>query len=251
MPKERIMLKREVSRVHTKGLTGSWSASVRPDSGFHSSKGKYVGSQCRAGEKQGGSSKQIASAAARMSPQAPSQGQQATSSRFLKAFPTQCHGSGGTPENHGSQISRECGLALCAQTLRQVVQMLAAAAKSLQSCPTLCDPIDGSLPGSTVPGILQTGTLEWVAISFSNAWKWKVKVKSLSPVRPSATPPRTAAFQSPPSMGFSRLTVHCSKANKQGWWKGKFALFLRQANGSKVDSPAQPPHCLISGQELL
>ena len=56
----------------------------------------------------------------------------------------------------------------------------AAAAKSLQSCPTLCDPIDGSLPGSSVPGILQTRVLEWVAISFSNAWKWKVKVKSLS-----------------------------------------------------------------------
>ena len=56
----------------------------------------------------------------------------------------------------------------------------AAAAKSLQSCPTLCDPIDSSPPGSPVPGILQARTLEWVAISFSNAWKWKVKVKSLS-----------------------------------------------------------------------
>ena len=56
----------------------------------------------------------------------------------------------------------------------------AAAAKSLQSCPTLCDPIDSSQPGSPVPGILQARTLEWVAISFSNAWKWKVKVKSLS-----------------------------------------------------------------------
>ena len=59
----------------------------------------------------------------------------------------------------------------------------AAAAKSLQSCPTLCDPIDGSSPGSPIPGILQARTLEWVAISFSNAWKWKVKVKSLSRVR--------------------------------------------------------------------
>ena len=56
----------------------------------------------------------------------------------------------------------------------------AAAAKLLQSCPTLCDPIDGSPPGSPVPGILQARTLEWVAISFSNAWKWKVKVKSHS-----------------------------------------------------------------------
>ena len=79
----------------------------------------------------------------------------------------------------------------------------AAAAKSLQSCPTLCDPIDGSPPGSPIPGILQARTLECVAISFSNAWKWKVKVKSLSRVRPSATP-WTAAFQAPPSMGFSR-----------------------------------------------
>ena len=79
----------------------------------------------------------------------------------------------------------------------------AAAAKSPQSCPTLCNPIDGSPPGSPVPGILQARTLEWVAISFSNAWKWKVKVKSLSHVQPSATP-WTAAHQAPPSMGFSR-----------------------------------------------
>jgi len=56
----------------------------------------------------------------------------------------------------------------------------AAAAKSLQSCPTLCDPKDDSPPGSTLPGILQPRTLEWVATSFSNAWKWKVKVKSVS-----------------------------------------------------------------------
>ena len=79
----------------------------------------------------------------------------------------------------------------------------AAAAKSLQSCPTLCDPIDVSPPGSPIPGILQARTLEWVAISFSNAWKWKVKVKSLSRVRLIATP-WTAAYQAPPSMGFSR-----------------------------------------------
>ena len=84
-----------------------------------------------------------------------------------------------------------------------------AAAKSRQSCPTLCDPIDSSPPGSPVSGILQARTLEWVAISFSNAWKWKVKVKSLSCVRPSETP-RTAAHQAPPSMGFSR----------QEYWSG-------------------------------
>ena len=68
----------------------------------------------------------------------------------------------------------------------------APAAKSLQSCPTLCNPIDSSPPGSPVPGILQARTLEWVAISFSNAWKWKPKVKSVSRVRPSATPWTTA-----------------------------------------------------------
>ena len=85
----------------------------------------------------------------------------------------------------------------------------AAAAKSLQSCPILCDPIDGSPPGSPIPGILQARTLEWVAISFSNAWKWKVKVKSLSHVWLLATP-WTAAYQAPPSMGFSR----------QEYWSG-------------------------------
>ena len=85
----------------------------------------------------------------------------------------------------------------------------AAAAKSLQLCPTLCDPIDGSPLGSSVPGILQAGTLEWVAISFSNAWKWKVKVKSLSRSW-LLTTPWTAAYQAPPSMGFSR----------QEYWSG-------------------------------
>ena len=84
-----------------------------------------------------------------------------------------------------------------------------AAAKSLQSCLTLCDLTDGSPPGSPVPGILQERTLEWVAISFSSAWKWKVKVKSLSHVRPLATP-WTAAYQAPLPMGFSR----------QEYWSG-------------------------------
>ena len=77
----------------------------------------------------------------------------------------------------------------------------AAAAKSLQSCPTLCDPIDGSPLGSSVPGILQARILEWVAVSFSNARKWKVKVKSLSRVRLLVTP-WTVAYQAPLSMGF-------------------------------------------------
>ena len=79
----------------------------------------------------------------------------------------------------------------------------AVAAKSIQSCLTLCDPIDGSPPGSPVPGILQARILEWVAVSFSNAWKWKVKVKSLSRVRLLATL-WTAAYQAPLSTGFAR-----------------------------------------------
>ena len=82
-------------------------------------------------------------------------------------------------------------------------QPAAAAAKSLQSCLTLCDPIDGLPPGSSIPGILQARTLEWVAISFSNAWKWKVKVKSLRRVRLLVTS-WTVAYQAPLSMGFSR-----------------------------------------------
>ena len=86
---------------------------------------------------------------------------------------------------------------------RLIPKNAAAAAKSLQLCSTLCDPIDGSPPGSPVPGILRARTLEWVAISFSKAWKWKVKVKALSRVRLLATP-WTAAHQAPPSMGFSR-----------------------------------------------
>ena len=91
----------------------------------------------------------------------------------------------------------------------------AAAAKLLQSCPTLCDPIDGSTPGSSVPGFLQARTLEWVAMSFSNAWKWKVKVKLLSRVWLFATP-WSVAYQAPPFIGFSRqkcsewVAISCS-----------------------------------------
>ena len=91
-------------------------------------------------------------------------------------------------------------------------QDAAAVAKSLQSCPTLCDPIDGSPPGSPVPGILQARTLEWVAISFFSASKWKVKVKLLSRVWLLATP-WTAAHQAPPSMDFpgksTGVVCHC------------------------------------------
>ena len=96
-------------------------------------------------------------------------------------------------------------------------------AKSLQSYPTLCNPIDGSPPGSAIPGILQARTLEWVAISFSNAWKWKVKVKLLSRVWLVATP-WTAAYQAPPSMRFSSkstgVACHC---------------LLQQCRGDRVD----------------
>ena len=96
------------------------------------------------------------------------------------------------------------------------------AAKSLQLCPTLCDPIDGSPPGSPISGILQAKTLEWVAISFSNAWKWKVKVKLLSRVRLSVTP-GTAAYQAPPFMGFSR----------QEYWSG-VPTPSRKENGMEI-----------------
>ena len=121
--------------------------------------------------------------------------------------------------------------------------LFAAEAKSLQSCPTLCDPIDGSPPGSPVPGILQARTLEWVAISFSNAWKWKMKVKSLSCVQLFVTP-WTAAFQAPPSMGFSRqeywsgvpsrLVYPFSNGNTPGLFSEKFPPALL--------SPIHPPH---------
>ena len=95
------------------------------------------------------------------------------------------------------------------QRLIHICAAAAAAAKSLQLCPTLCHPIDGSPPGSPVPGILQARILEWVAISFSNAWKWKVKVKLLSQVGLLATP-WTATYQAPLSKGFSR----------QEYWSG-------------------------------
>ena len=97
----------------------------------------------------------------------------------------------------------------------------AAAAKLLQSCPTLCDLIDGSPPHSPVPGIFQARTLEWVAISFSSAWKWKVKMKLLSHVQLLATP-WTAAYQAPPPMGFSR----------QEYWSGVPELRVSDLKGS-------------------
>ena len=111
----------------------------------------------------------------------------------------------------------------------------AAAAKSLQSCPTLCDPIDGSLPGSPIPGILQARTLEWVAISFSSAWKRKVKVKSLSHVRLVAIP-WAAAYQVPLSMGFSR----------QEYWSGLPLPSLNMLSKLVITFLPRSKHLLIS-----
>ena len=121
----------------------------------------------------------------------------------------------------------------------------AAAAKSLQSCPTLCNPIDSSPPGSPVPGILQARTLEWGAFSFSNAWKWKGKVKSLSHVRLFATP-WTAAYQAPPSMEFSRQEYFSSPQNwltikvSKGWKeKQKTALWgIRALTDTVIKLPS-------------
>ena len=104
-----------------------------------------------------------------------------------------------------------------------LISHAAAAAKSLQLCLTLCDPIDRSPPGSPVPGILQARTLEWVAISF-NAWNWKVKGKSLSHVWLLATP-WTTAYQAPPSMAFSR----------QEYWSG---VPLPSPEASKAQDPS-------------
>ena len=117
-------------------------------------------------------------------------------------------------------------------------------AKSLQSCPTLCDPIDGSPPGSPNPGILQARTLEWVAISFSDAWKWKAKVKSLSCVRLWVTP-WTAAHQAPPSMGFSRQEYWSGvplpkNGSKQILLKHKIDQWLRIHYITKEESQKTP-----------
>jgi len=131
------------------------------------------------------------------------------------------------------------------QTYEKGVQILivaaAAAAKSLQSCPTPCNPIDGSPPGSPVPGILQARSLEWVAISFSNAWKWKVKVKLLSRVRLLATP-WTAVHQAPPSMGFF----------KQEYWSGvPLSSPTHSRSGSLWHLPNRQGYMLILALALL
>ena len=119
------------------------------------------------------------------------------------------------------------------------------AAKLLQSCPTLCNPIDGSPPGSAIPGTFQARTLEWVAISFSGEWKWKVKVKSLSCVWLFATP-WIAAYQAPPSMGFSRQEYWSGlplPSLKESWaWKNWYfwTVVLEKTLVSPLDCKIQP-----------
>ena len=140
---------------------------------------------------------------------------------------------------HSSGLPRWCCCCCCA--------------KSLQSCLTLCDPIDGSPPGSPVPAILQARTLEWVAISSSNAWKWKVKVKSLSRVLLLAAP-WTAAYQASLPMGFSRqeywsgvplpspsqvvLLVKNPSANAEDM-RRKLDLGMGRSFGEELDNPPQ------------
>ena len=118
---------------------------------------------------------------------------------------THIHKHTHTHTEYYSVIKKEWNVAICCN----MDGLGGHYAKSPQSCPTLCDPRDGSPPGPAVPGILQVRTLEWVATFFSNASKWKVKVKCLSHVQLLATP-WTAAYQAPPSMGFSR----------QEYWSG-------------------------------
>ena len=104
----------------------------------------------------------------------------------LLAVPQQWAGKPGLKMTFIAQCTK-ASTWVTGQRIRELSHFERQTAKSLQSCPTLCGPRDSSPPGSPVPGILQARTLEWVAISFSNAWKWKVKVKSLSRVRPLAT----------------------------------------------------------------
>ena len=124
-------------------------------------------------------------------------------------------------QHHSSKASiLWCSAFFIVQLSHPYMTTTTTTTKSLQSCPTLCDPIDGSPPGSPIPGVLQARTLECVAISFSNLWMWEVKVKSLSRVRLLATP-WTSAHQAPPSMGFSR----------QEYWSGCHCLLQKDSLG--------------------
>ena len=124
-----------------------------------------------------------------------------------------------------SFISKYITLSLSCQSWICFWLNATAAAKSLQPCPTLCGPINGSPLGSSVPGILQARILEWVAISFFNAWKWKVKVKSLSRAQLVATP-WTAAYQAPPSMGFSGKSTGVGYIAFSVWLNSIFLFIL-------------------------
>ena len=136
------------------------------------------------------------------------------------------------------------------------IKKVAAAAKSLQLCPTLCDPIDSSPPGSPVPGILQERTLEWVAISFSSAWNWKVKVKSLSHVWLFTTP-WTAAYQAPPPVGFSRQEYGSGvplPSPKEGWALKNWCfqtVVLEKTPESPLDSKEIKPINLKGNQPWM
>ena len=169
--------------------------------------------------------------------------------------------------NSTSLWSQCCSSILCVVVLNSTVELTTfiyqfscwwrlaatAAAKSLQLCPTLCDPIVGSLPGFPVPGILQARTLEWVAISFSNAWKWKVKGKLLSCVWLLATP-WTVAHQTSPSMGFSRQeywsgvplpSPHNPVLKRKGWALGGISnhptlITARSPASSPLGHPISP-----------
>ena len=150
------------------------------------------------------------------------------------------------PSSRGSSWTRDrTRISYVSRTSRQVffttssTWLYTAVAKSLQSCLTLCDPIDGSPPGAPVPGILQARTLEWVALSFSNAWKWKVKVKSLSRIR-LLTTPWTAAYQAPPSMGFSR----------QEYWNGVPLPSPGYTQGPYIHTLRKAGECLLNHSYL-
>ena len=141
------------------------------------------------------------------------------------------------------------------QMPRPLLCVVPAAAKSLQSCPTLCDPIDGSPPGSSVSGILQARILEWVAISFSNAWKWKVKVKSLSHVQLLATP-WTAAYQAPLPVGFSRqeywsgLPLPSPSVFLKGKSDDAIFNYLKTARGSPLHLTRSPNSLPVTQKSL-
>ena len=146
----------------------------------------------------------------------------------------------------GSELARGCVTSLKLYSDSGQLRA-AAAAKSLQLCLTLCDPIDGSPPGSTIPGILQARTLEWVAISFSNASKWKVKVKTLSHAWLLVTP-WTSAYQAPPSMGFSRQEYWSGfpLPSPQLWANHKILLVYRKwIWGQEIELITRVSFCLF------